>query len=83
MSRTTDTNQTGFEVNSSFIGEFKSGDNIVYNLAILQVLYDACDLTPNGPGTPCPAHEAPRISNRLCGRGCVGGSCFADPPTHP
>jgi hypothetical protein len=35
----------GFEVNSSFIGEFKSGDNIVYNLAILQTLYDAYDTT--------------------------------------
>jgi len=41
MSRNKATNQTGFEVNSSFIGEFKSGDNLVYNLAILQVLYDA------------------------------------------
>jgi hypothetical protein len=36
----------GFEMNSSFIGEFKSGDNIVYNLAILQALYDAYESTP-------------------------------------
>lgn len=45
MSRTKATVQTGFEVNSSFIGEFKSGDNIVYNLAILQILYDSYEGT--------------------------------------
>jgi hypothetical protein len=45
MPRTTSRNRVGFEVNSSFIGEFKSGDNIVYNLAILQVLYDAYEGT--------------------------------------
>jgi hypothetical protein len=45
MSGTTAEDHGGFEVNSSFIGEFKSGDNIVYNLAILQVLYDAYDAT--------------------------------------
>ena len=41
MPETRPDGRIGFEVNSSFIGEFKSGDNIVYNLAILQTLYDA------------------------------------------
>jgi hypothetical protein len=45
MSKTPPDDHVGFEVNSSFIGEFKSGDNIVYNLAILQTLYDAYEST--------------------------------------
>lgn len=47
MPRTTPHQRVGFEVNSSFIGEFKSGDNIVYNLSILEALYDAYDSTPS------------------------------------
>jgi hypothetical protein len=48
MPRTSPHKRTGFEVSSSFIGEFKSGDNIVYNLAILEALYDAYDsITPH------------------------------------
>jgi hypothetical protein len=46
MPKNTSKHQAGFEVNSSFIGEFKSGDNIVYNLAIPQTLYDALKSTP-------------------------------------
>ena len=46
MPRSHGKDHVGFEVNSSFIGEFKSGDNIVYNLVILQALYDAYDGTP-------------------------------------
>lgn len=38
--------RVGFEVPSSFIGEFKSGDNIVYNLDILEALYAAYDSAP-------------------------------------
>lgn len=41
MPETPPHDKAGFEVNPSFIGFFKDGDNIVYNLAILQVLYDA------------------------------------------
>ena len=48
MPRTLPHKRTGFEVSSSFIGEVKSGDNIVYNLAILDALYDAYDsITPH------------------------------------
>ncbi len=48
MQRTSPHKREGFEVSSSFIGEFKSGDNIVYNLAILEALYDAYDsITPH------------------------------------
>lgn len=46
VSTTNDTpppHNIGFEVSSSFIGFFQDGDNIVYNLAILQVLYDALE----------------------------------------
>jgi hypothetical protein len=45
MPRTSPHKRVGFEIDSSFIGEFKSGDNIVYNLAVLQALYDAYDST--------------------------------------
>jgi len=30
-----------FTVSSGFIGEFKTGDNIIYNLSCLRVLYSA------------------------------------------
>jgi hypothetical protein len=46
MPQTQPDGNVGFEVSSSFIGFFKDGDNIVYNLAILQALYDALESTP-------------------------------------
>jgi hypothetical protein len=45
MPQTQPDGKIGFEVNSSFIGFFKDGDNIVYNLGVLQVLYDALEST--------------------------------------